>query len=286
MFFSGIADEAGRDIGTQVRAHLELGWHHIELRMVDGVNITQLTEPAFDEVAGALSEAGLQVSCFGSAIANWARPITCDRQIDIDDLKQAIPRMKQLGAPFIRVMSYPNDADAPLEDAAWRTEAIARMKVLAQLAEDAGIILAHENCSGWGGLSAENSNILLGEVNSPALKVVFDTGNPVTYGQDTWAYYQAVRKDIAYVHIKDARKVEGGDQYCYCGEGDGQVAAIIQDLLATGYDGGFSIEPHLAAVIHTGQQASNTDQLYQSYTEYGRRLMAIVNEAIARESRA
>ena len=286
MFLSGIADEAGRDIDTQVRAHLELGWHHIELRMVDGVNITQLSEPVFDRVAGVLSEAGIQVSCFGSAIANWARPITCDRQIDIDDLQQAIPRMKQLGVPFIRVMSYPNDDAAPLSDADWRTEAIARMKVLARMAEDAGIVLAHENCSGWGGLSAENSNILLGEVNSPALKVVFDTGNPVTYGQDAWAYYQAVRADIAYVHIKDARKMEGEDHYCYCGEGDGHVSAIVQDLLATGYDGGFSIEPHLAAVIHTGQQADNADQLYQSYTEYGRRLMAIIHEASARVGRA
>ena len=66
----------------------------------------------------------------------------------------------------------------------------------------------HENCSGWGGLSAENSNILLGEVNSSALKVVFDTGNPVTYGQDAWEYYQVVFNDIVYVHIKDAKKSE------------------------------------------------------------------------------
>ncbi|NJL72781.1 MAG: sugar phosphate isomerase/epimerase [Candidatus Competibacteraceae bacterium] len=145
-------------------------------------------------------------------------PITCDRQIDIDDLKQAIPRMKQLGVPFIRVMSYPNDAAAPLGDAAWRAEAIARMKVLARMAEDAGIVLAHENCSGWGASRRRTATSLLGEVDSPALKVVFDTGNPVTYGQDAWEYYQAVRADIAYVHIKDARKVADEDHYCYCGE--------------------------------------------------------------------
>lgn len=282
MFFSGIADEAGRDIATQIRAHQELGWDHIELRMVDGKNITQLSDPEFETVVRALESAGMQVSCFGSAIANWARPITCDPQIDIADLKQAIPRMQRLKVPFIRVMSYPNDDHAPLDDASWRNEAIARMKVLARMAEDAGVLLAHENCSGWGGLSAENSNVLLGEVNSPALKVVFDTGNPVTYGQDAWAYYQAVRGDIAYVHIKDAQKVDGVDHYCYCGDGAGYVREIVGDLLATGYTGGFSIEPHLAAVIHTGQQADNADNLYQSYTEYGRRLMAIVGEVTAR----
>jgi sugar phosphate isomerase/epimerase len=175
-------------------------------------------------------------------------------------------------------MSYPNDPKQPLDEPAWRKEAIARVKTLARMAEEAGVVLAHENCSGWGGLSAENSNILLGEVNSPALKVVFDTGNPVTYGQDPWEYYQTVYKDIAYVHVKDAKKVNGIDEYCYCGEGDGCVRQILKDLLGKGYDGGISIEPHLAAIIHTGQKAYSPEFLYSSYTEYGRRMMKIVAE--------
>ncbi|MCC6696359.1 MAG: sugar phosphate isomerase/epimerase [Candidatus Hydrogenedentes bacterium] len=278
MFFSGISDEAGQAIDTQIKAHQELGWTHLELRLVDGQNITALSDEKFDEVYRKVSEAGMSVSCFGSAIANWARPITCDASIDIEDLKRAIPRMKRFGTCFIRVMSYPNDPKSPIAEPEWRKEAIARTKVLAKMAEDGGIILAHENCSGWGGLSAENSNILLGEVNSPALKVVFDTGNPVTYGQNAWEYYQKVYDSIVYVHIKDARKVDGVDVYTYCGEGDGYVKEIVGDLLAKGYDGGFSIEPHLAAVIHTGQKSDSDAKLYESYTEYGRRLMKIVEE--------
>jgi sugar phosphate isomerase/epimerase len=278
MFFSGISDEAGQAIETQIKAHQELGWDHLELRMVDGENINALSDAKFRDVYSKVCDAEMKISCFGSAIANWARPITCDAQIDIDDLKRAIPRMQKTGTPFIRVMSYPNDSKHPVEEPEWRNEAIKRMKVLAKMAEDGGVTLAHENCSGWGGLSAENSNILLGEVNSPALKVVFDTGNPVTYGQDAWEYYEEVFDDIVYVHIKDAKKVNGDDVYTYCGEGDGYVREIVGDLLKKGYDGGFSIEPHLAAVIHTGQKADNDSVLYDSYTEYGRRLMKIVDE--------
>lgn len=281
MFYSGISDEAGASIDAQIKAHRELGWDHLELRLVDGTNLTMLSDTDFDRVYAAVCEAGMKVSCFGSAIANWARPITCDRSVDIEDLKRAIPRMQRFGTPFIRVMSYPNDPKNPIPEHEWRNEAIARMKVLAKLAEDGGITLCHENCSGWGGLSAENSNILLREVNSPALRVVFDTGNPVTYGQDAWAYYQAVYDDIVYVHIKDARKVDGKDVYTYCGEGDGCVKEIVGDLLAKGYDGGFSIEPHLAAIIHTGEHADNEAALYNSYTEYGRRFMRIVEDARA-----
>lgn len=278
MFFSGISDESGQPIQTQIQAHAELGWKHLELRAVDSVNLTQLSDAAFDAVYAAVTEAGMGVSCFSSAIANWARPVTGDFAVDVEDLKRAIPRMHRFGTPFIRVMSYPNDPKEPVEEREWRREAIRRTKELSRIAEDGGITLVHENCSGWGGLSAENSNILLGEVDSPALKVVFDTGNPVTYGQDAWEYYQTVRKDIVYVHIKDARKVDGQDIYTYCGEGDGCVREIVADLLKTGYGGGFSIEPHLAAVIHTGQKADNARQLYESYTEYGRRLMKLVEE--------
>ncbi len=278
MFFSGISDEAGQAIETQIKAHQEIEFDHMELRMVDGQNLTEVSDEKFDEVLDKVNGADMKVSCFGGAIANWARPITCDPQIDIDDLAQAIPRMKRFNTPFIRVMSYPNDTDNPLSDAEWRDEAIGRMKVLAKMAEDGGIMLVHENCSGWGGLSAENSNILLGEVDSPALKVVFDTGNPVSYGQDPWEYYQAVYDDIVYVHIKDAKKVDDEDEYVYCGEGEGCVRQIVGDLLGKGYDGGFSIEPHLAAIIHTGQKEDNEAKLYETYTEYGRRLRQIVEE--------
>lgn len=278
MFFSGISDEAGQSIDTQIRAHQELGWQHLELRLIDGENITAIPDARFEEVFCKVTAAGMKVSCFASAIANWSRPITTDPRVDIEDLRRAIPRMQRFGTPFIRVMSYPNDPENPLSEKQWRDEAVRRMKTLAQIAEAGGVILAHENCSGWGGQSAENSNILLGEVNSPALKVVYDTGNPVTYGQDPWEYYRAVYDDIVYVHIKDAKKVDGQDVYTYCGEGDGRVRDTIADLLARGYDGGLSIEPHLAAVIHTGQKADSEALLYDTYTEYGRRLMKIVDE--------
>ncbi len=278
MFFSGISDEAGQPIDVQIKAHKELGWDHLELRMIDGENVTAIDDAKFEAVCEKLAAAGLKVSCFGSAIANWARPITSDPQTDIDDLARAIPRMQRLGVPFIRVMSYPNDKDNPMPDNQWRDEAIRRMKKLAAMAEDGGVILAHENCSGWGGQSAENSNILLGEVGSSALKALFDTGNPVTYRQNAWEYYQKVYDDIVYVHIKDARIENDEEVYTYCGEGDGYVKEIVGDILAKGYDGGFSIEPHLAAIIHTGETTDDSSKLYDSYTEYGRRLMRIVEE--------
>ena len=276
MYFSGISDEAGKSIDVQIKAHKELGWDHLELRGVDGVNATALSDDQFGEVADMIAAAGLEISCFASAIANWARPITSDFHLDANELETAIGRMQRLGVRLIRVMSYPNDPNAPLSERAWRNEAIRRMRILAKMAEDGGVTLVHENCSGWGGVSAENNKILLAEVNSPALRTVFDTGNPVTYGQDAWDYYREMRSDIVYVHIKDAKRVNGNYEYTFCGEGEGYVREIVGDLLRTGYDGGLSIEPHLAAVVHTAQVADSEARLYESYVEYGRRFMKLV----------
>jgi hypothetical protein len=48
----------------------------------------------------------------------------------------------------------------------------------------------------------------------------------------------------------------------------GQVQRVLTDLLARGYDGGFSIEPHMAAIIHEGKRG-NPQETYNLYLEYG-----------------
>jgi sugar phosphate isomerase/epimerase len=175
-------------------------------------------------------------------------------------------------------MSYPN-AGWPEEE--WKGEVIARLQALARVADDGGVTLVHENCSGWGGLGASQTLELLERVHSPALKLVWDTGNPIGYGQDPWQYYQAVKQNVVYVHIKDAVSKDGKAVYSFPGEGEGRVGDVIRDLLRNGYDGGFSIEPHLAAIVHEGKAASAARDSYGLYLEYGRRLMALVSRVRA-----
>jgi sugar phosphate isomerase/epimerase len=273
VFFSGIADEAGDDIDTQIRAQQELGWKHVELRNVSGVNLTDLCDRTFEEVIEKVSDAALGVSCFASQLCNWSRPITKHPDIDRHELARAIPRMQMTGCPFIRTMSYPN-AGWPEDE--WRDEVISRMKVLARMAEDGGVILLHENCNGWGGLGPDETLGLLEEVGSAALKLVWDTGNPVAHGQEPLKYYDAVKEHVVYVHIKDGVCQDGSTTYTYPGEGDGQVEDVLQDLVSRGYAGGLSIEPHLAAIVHESTSASEAEGAYECYVEYGRRLMALV----------
>jgi sugar phosphate isomerase/epimerase len=276
MKFSGISDEAGQAIEIQIKAHKELGWEYMEIRNVDGENLTMMSDEKFEIVYRKVNEAGMKVSCFASCIANWATKISGDFKKDYDELKRAIPRMKKFNTKYIRVMSWPNDPDNPYDEEKWAEEVIKRMKELTKMAEDAGIIIVHENCSGWGGLSAENMIRLVKEINSPNFKLLYDTGNVLHYnkGTDPWDFYIKVKPYIEYVHIKDYNKEE---KATFPGEGEAKVKEILTDLKKSGYKGFVSIEPHIASVVHEGK-VGDPELTYRTYITYGKKLISLLNE--------
>jgi len=103
--------------------------------------------------------------------------------------------------------------------------------------------------------------------------------------QSAREFYQNVKEHIAYVHIKDGIYVQderdsdsGKTKFTFAGEGNGNVRLIVKDLLDNGYDGGFSMEPHLA-VVHHDESVSSPDEIrYANYVEYGRRFMALLED--------
>ena len=269
---SGIADEASEDLRDQIEVHRELGWKTIELRNIDGQNITQIDEDGFNRTCELIEGEGMRVLSFASAIANWARPITSDFSRDLEDLRRAAPRMRRLGTEFIRVMSYPNDG---LKEEVWQAEVLRRLGELARIAEGEGVILLHENCDGWASESPANLKYLIERIDSPALQIVFDSGNPVAHGssgEETWEFYLAAKPYIRHFHIKDCRRDQQGNAvHTFPGEGWCRVQEIIRDLLKNGYDGAFSIEPHMAVQIHMQDGAPAQDEARTLYLEYGRR---------------
>jgi sugar phosphate isomerase/epimerase len=289
MYLTGFADEAAPDMDGQIRAMNELGWRNIEARNVDGENLTNVSDEKFDEVCAKLDDAGIVINCFGSAVANWAKKITDPPDSSYEELKRAIPRMHRLETELIRVMSFAVPEDASINSPDVVNEVIRRMKELVRIAEDGGVTLVHENCDNWGGRSHEHTLRLLEAVPSPNLKLVFDTGNPVFRKdvrgeppyryQDAWEYYSNVKEFIAYIHIKDGKIYDDTVRYTFPGEGDGHVKRILADLHKSGYDGGISIEPHLAVVYHDSTKQSDATIRYENFVEYGRRMEKLVAEA-------
>jgi sugar phosphate isomerase/epimerase len=293
MELTGFADEAGASLADQIRATQALGWRWIEARSVDGVNLVDLPEAAFDRAGGQLAAAGIGVNCFGSAIANWGKSITDPFAITLEETRRAIARMHRLGARLIRIMSYAIlPGRAP--DDQFAEERFARLRTIHQMFTAEGLTPVHENCMNYGGMGWPFTLRLLEAV--PGLKLVFDTGNPVfapdyRHGeprprQSSWEFYEHVREHIAYVHIKDGLWSEAEQKvtYTWPGEGQGDVRRILGDLFARGYDGALSIEPHMQWVFHeagasTGREpATDAGQRIAGYVEYGRRLERLIAE--------
>lgn len=288
-YFTGIGDEAGNLIETQIRALQTLGWNQLEGRNVEvagfpKANLHEIPDAAFDIAAGKLRDAGIQVCCFGSTIANWGKKIDDPNEPSLAESRRAAARMQKLGTKMVRIMSYAvRGEEDQLEGERFR-----KLREIVKIFADAGLQAVHENCMNYGGMGWPFTLRLLEEV--PGLKLVFDTANPVFNldrskpkpwpRQDPWEFYEHVRPHVVHVHIKDAtwNPAKNDADYNYPGEGQGKVRPILKDLLAGGYAGGISIEPHVAVVFHDATVKTSDDDMFNSFVEYGRRLMKLAEE--------
>lgn len=294
MYYTGFADEAADSIEKQIEVTKELGWQYIEARNIDGKNLTDISEEKFEEVYEKLKASGIKINCFGSAVANWGKDPRQEESYtqSLEELKRAIPRMQKLGTKMIRGMSFGIPRDLSPRNPELEEKILTNLKKLVEMCEQTGITYVHENCMNYFSQSYEHMELLLEEIKSPNFKIVFDTGNPLMADnrmgeepyqkQSSWKAYQTLKDRIAYVHIKDGTylKETGGIfpemEYCFPGEGQGQVKEIVKDLLQDGYDDGFSIEPHMGAVYHSQEADSEAEAKYNTYLEYGKRFMNLV----------
>jgi sugar phosphate isomerase/epimerase len=279
QYLSGFADEAGASLATQIRATQELGWHHIEMRNVlvpdfPGGNLHDIPDAAFAAVAEQLDSVGIRVNCFGTAIGKDAAGL----EYDVRAAKNIALRAAKVGATLARVMSYPIHS-LPEE------EVFRRMREITQILADGGVQTVVENCHNYAAMSARHAERLV--ENVPGAALVFDPGNCIGFLdysqaepyplQSSWDFYRVVRPYIAHFHVKDAR-FDGALTHTYPGEGEADVKRILVDLLATGYDGGISIEPHLENTGLSSDTLSTEQRCFQSYVEYGRRLEHLLSE--------
>lgn len=296
MYFTGFADEAGDSIETQIKATLELGWNNIESRSINKINTTDIDDYEFDQVCEKLDAHEIKINCFGSAIANWSKDPRDEAgfQENVASLHRAVSRMHRLGTKYLRGMSFKIVKDVEPDSPEIEKLIFEKLSQLVKICEDADILYLHENCMNYGGMSYVHTLKLLDKIHSPNFRLVFDTGNPVGTDnrlgnppykkQSSWEFYSNVKEFIEYVHIKDCIFIRETDQifpeldFTFPGEGHGDVRKIVSDLLKNGYDGGFSIEPHLSVIYHE-QSDKPVDLIrYQNYVNYGKQFMDLLNE--------
>lgn len=235
---SGFADELSPSFDEQLAGLNRLGVSHIELRGIDGINVSDLTNEKLREVREKLSAAGIKVSSIGSPIGKIS--IEDDFAPHMDKLKRTLEIQKELGATYLRMFSFyiPQGADP----AGYRGQVLDRLSAMAEEAKRWDAVMLHENEKAIYGDTASRCLDIMEQLASPSFRAVFDFANFIEVGQPTVEAYDMLRPYIEYVHIKDAT---GEKKIVPAGRGAGHVEDILGRLLGSGWSGFLSLEPHL-----------------------------------------
>ena len=233
----GFADEASANLAGQIAALLRNGMRGIEIRNVDGENVSDISLEKAREVRKQLDANQLVTWSIGSPIGKIdIREGGFEKHLD--KLRHTLEVARILGAGYIRMFSfYIPSGEAP---AACRDAVLERLTRMAELAEGSGVRLCHENEKGIYGDNAERCADIHRSI--PQIGGVFDPANFIQTGQDTAEAWKLLKPWIVYLHVKDA-DANGG--VVPAGRGVGAVEAILRDFIAGGGQG-VTLEPHLS----------------------------------------
>jgi sugar phosphate isomerase/epimerase len=245
---TGFADEISPELEEQLETLAQESMGYMELRSVWNTNVLDLSDDELDRIKYATAQRGLRISSIGSPIGKV--PVTNPFGPHLERFRRALRAADVMEAPYVRVFSFfiPEDQQ-PVH---YREEVIDRMGIMAGEAEDSGVTLLHENEKEiYGDVPSRCLDILAG-VGSPALRAAWDAANFVQCGVRPYKEgYAPLRPYVEYVHVKDA--LSGSDRVVPAGEGDGQLPETLSALRASGFDGFFSLEPHLASAgVYSG----------------------------------
>jgi sugar phosphate isomerase/epimerase len=237
---SGFIDEISDDFSEQCKVAAGLGLRYVEIRSSWGTNILDLDDSQLATVRETLAEHGLKASSIDSPIGK----ISIDDEFPphLERMRHAVEVAQTLEAPYIRLFSF--FIPEGTEPDSWRDEVLTRMSTLAEAASDADVILVHENEKEIYGDIPRRCLDIVTSVSSPKLQLAWDPANFVQVGVRPFSEgYATLRPHVGYIQIKDALLSDG--TVVVAGAGDGEVPETVRALRADGFDGFFSLEPHL-----------------------------------------
>ena len=229
---AAFADEADGRISEQIKAMTANDIDYLEIRGVDGENISDISKEKAREVRKQLDDAGIAVWSLGSP---YGKIGICDNFAPhLDKFKYGLELAKILGAEHIRIFSFyvPSDEEASCKD-----EVMRRLEQFIFAAEGSGVTLCHENEKGiYGGTAIRCEEI---HRVFPQLKAVFDPANFIQCGQDTIEAWKLLAPYVEYMHIKDAM---ADGSVVPAGKGIGNLPYLLEN-----YNGSvLTLEPHLS----------------------------------------
>lgn len=237
--FAAFADESSPILSGQIDALKRNGFDYLEIRNINGKNISDLTLSEAKEIAAQLADQGLSVKSLGSPIGKI--PVDGDYAAHLDLYKHTLDLAGVFGADKIRLFSF--YIPKGMDPAACRDTVLRRMDDFVVLAKPHGVTACHENEKGiYGDIASRCLDL---HRNVPGLAAVFDPANFIQCGQDTLEGWEMLCDYVNYMHIKDALP---DGRVVPPGEGIGYVPVLLEKFAAQGGKL-LSLEPHLSDFV-------------------------------------
>ncbi len=232
MRLCAFADEASKSLDGQIAALSRNGVSLIELRGVNGKNISELSPAEIKEASKRLADAGISVWSFGSPIGKIR--VDEDFAPHFDKYLRLCEAAVAVNCSHMRIFSFYPDKNGEHH----RDESFERLSRMIDTAPTE-LVLCHENEKGiYGDTDLTCLDILTA---LPRLRAIFDPANFVQCGVETRAAWERLASYTEYLHIKDAL---ADGTVVPAGRGLGNVEYIIGSYLTLGGDV-ISCEPHL-----------------------------------------
>ena len=223
---AAFADEAAASLAGQISAMEQNGVSLLEIRGIDGENISQINALKAREIRRRLDDAGIGVWSIGSPFGKIG--IDDPFEAHLDGFKRCLEAAEILGCGHFRLFSF--YGEKRLDDVC------ERLRQFIEAAEGSGVLLCHENEKGIYGDVAERCLELHRAL--PALKAVFDPANFIQCGQPTRPAWELLAPYVEYMHIKDALP---DGSVVPAGKGAGELPWLLERYAGEV----LTVEPHL-----------------------------------------
>ena len=231
------ADEAGSELEAQINAMQRNELQGLEIRSVNGENISDISSEKAREIRNKMDASGLCIFSIGSPIGKIDL-VNDDYKAHLEKFRHCLELADILGAKHFRLFSfYTPEGENPVE---YRDIAFERLEDFVEIAKGSDVVLCHENEKGIYGDIAKRCL----EIHRafPEIRAVFDPANFVQVKQDTNEAWDMLSPYVEYLHIKDALS---DGSVVPSGKGEGNVKRIVREYLAAG-GRNMTVEPHLA----------------------------------------
>lgn len=223
------ADEADKMVDGQIEALHRNKIGLIELRGLDGKNVSKLTEDEAREYAKKFSDAGIKVWSIGSPLGK------VDISEEIDEYLKLVRHVCRLAKIFgtdkIRMFSF--FCAYEHED-----KVIDNLKKMVAVAKEEGVELYHENEKEIFGDTCERVLKIMDKVEG--LKFIYDPANFIEVGEDADMTLDTLHSKTDYFHIKDV--ISESKTLVPAGHGNGKISELVSRISD---DKVLTLEPHL-----------------------------------------